>query len=120
MGLLGKAIVRNSPRVLSKNAPVGIQATINGFQQKNPLFHCVVLQFNGGQDHLLDIAEMTALHSIVCCGLSGSNCLLLFPGTLDMELFSHRLSKSTGSTVLFQFSANSASLALETLTPYLQ
>ena len=114
MGLLGKAIAR-------KGSDSDIQTAINEFNQKNPLFHCIILQFGDSQRQgFSDIAVMTASYGAVCCNLHGRNGLVLLPGQLDMELFSHRLSKSTGSTVLFEFSANSSSLALETLIPYLQ
>ena len=120
MGLLGKAIARSGTDNTGVR-PADIQAGIKDFHQKNPLFHCVILQFGDSQRQgLSDIAVMTASYGAVCCGLHGKNGLVLLPGQLDMELFSHRLSKSTGSTVLFQFSASSSSLAFETLIPYLQ
>ena len=72
------------------------------------------------QQALADIAEMTAFHDAACYSLPGSKGLVLLPGGLDMELFSNQLSKSTGSTVLFQFSANSSAVAIETLSPYLR
>ena len=114
MGLLGKAIARNG-------SDPDIQAAINDFHRKNPLFHCVVMQFaDARRQGLSDIAAMTASHGAACYNLRGRNGLVLLPGELDMELFSHRLSKSTGATVLFEFSANTSSLALKTLIPFLQ
>ena len=108
MGLLDKAVSKD------------INTVITGFQQKNPMFHSIVLQFCAGQEQgLADIAEMTTFHGAVCCSLPQGNALVLLPGDLDMELFSHQLSRSTGSTVLFQFSAHTPSLALEALGPYL-
>jgi hypothetical protein len=122
MGLLGKAIARNnttSAESASFGGDVsggGVQTLITDFHQKNPLFHCIVLQ--GGA--VKDIPAMIASHGAVCIDLPGDKCLVLLPGGLDMELFAHRLSKSTASTVLSQSSANLSSLAIETLNPYLQ
>jgi len=119
MGLLDKVVARNSP----DNTSVGlsdIHIAINDFHQGNVSFHCVVMHFNNDQQQgISDIARMAASHGVVCFGLAGDNALLLLPGRLDMELFSHQLSQSTGSTVLLQFSANSPTVALETLNPYL-
>ena len=120
MGLLGKVMVRNDSNSTDLGS-IDIQTAIGNFHQKNPQFHCVVMRFEGGlQQGLSDIAVMTASYGTACHSLHGKNGLVLLPGELDMDLFSHRLSKSTDSTVLFQFSANSPSLALETLIPYLQ
>jgi hypothetical protein len=78
------------------------------------------MRFDGNKQQLLsDIARMTAFHGAACCGLQNNSILVLLPYGLDMELFAHRLSRSTGSTVIFQFSANSSSLAFETLSLYL-
>jgi hypothetical protein len=119
MGLLGKAIAKNT----TESAPFGggasgggVQTLITDFHRKNPLFHCIVLQ--GGA--VKDIPAMIASHGAVCIDLPGEKCLVLLPGGLDMELFAHRLSKSTASTVLSQSSANLSSLAIETLNPYFQ
>ena len=118
MGLLEKAI---NNKTETDAVPGDIKTIISDFQQINPFFHCVVLRFNEGREQGLNcIAEITAFHGVVCLGLPGENGLVLLPGRLDMELFSHQLSESTGSTVLFQFSVNSPSLALESLSPYLQ
>ena len=117
MGLLDKAITSESQ---GSAASRDIKTVIVDFQRQNVLFHCVVLQFNNDrQQRLADIAAMTAPHGAVCCSLSRKNGLVLLPGKLDMELFSHQLSKSTCSTVLCQFSANVPSVAIETLSPYL-
>ena len=119
MGLLGKAIAWNNTG-LAKSGSQDIQAAIGDFYQKNSLFHCLVLQFpDDSQQGLSDIAVMTASFGAVCHNLHDRIGLVLLPGVLDMELFSHRLSRSTSSTVLFQFSASSPSLAIKTLTPYL-
>ena len=120
MGLLDK-IATEEPQNF-KNTYIGpgdIQTAIADFHQKNSLFHCIVMHFADNKG-LSDIAEMTAFHGVACYSLKDSNGLVMLPGGLDMELFSNRLSKSTGSTVLFQFSANSSSLAFETLSPYLR
>ena len=118
MGLLEKAI-NNKPETDLTSGD--IKAVITDFQQENSFFHCIVLRFTAGLEHGLNcITEITAFHGVVCCGLPRENGLVLLPGRLDMELFSHQLSKSTGSTVLFQFSANSPLLAFESLSPYLQ
>jgi alpha-D-ribose 1-methylphosphonate 5-triphosphate synthase subunit PhnH len=72
------------------------------------------------QQGISGIVRLAASHGAVCLDLADKNGLILLPGRLDMELFSHQLARSTGSTVIFQFSANSSSLAFETLNPYLQ
>ncbi|MCL2763205.1 MAG: hypothetical protein FWD36_08400 [Treponema sp.] len=114
MGLLEKAISRRG------NAE-SIQAVIIDFHCKNPLFHCIVLQSSGGneQTFLQDITGRIAGHGAVCAELSGGKCLVLLPGGLDMELFAHRLSKSTVSAVMFQLSAYESSVVLAQLKPYL-
>jgi hypothetical protein len=117
MGLLGKAIVRNldtSAASSASAAPTDIQAIIADFHRKVPLFHCIVLQ--GSQN----INGMIASLDAVCVKISGGNSLILLPGALDRELFAHRLSRSADLAVLFQFSANSPSLAIETLGSYLR
>ena len=120
MGLLDKVVARVSPDATSAGL-TDIEIAINDFHQENPMFHCVVMHFsNGQQQGISDIARMAASHGVVCFSLDGNNGLILLPGRLDMELFSHQFSQSTGSTVLFQFSANSPFVALETLSPYLQ
>jgi hypothetical protein len=137
MGLLGKAnakSVADSPNVNS--APVkgavsiDIQDIIRTFHQNNPLFHCLLLRpendgaasggiindgVNGDKNDFLEIAAMSAPHGVECVFLPDGNCLVLLPGNLDIDLFSHRFSKSTGSTLLSQFSADSPSLAFEQL-----
>ena len=120
MGLLGKAASRNSPGFLSAGAG-NVQEAIENFYQQYPSFHCIVMQFDGGREEdLHDIAKMSAFHGSVCLSLSDGKGLVLLPGALDMELFSNQLSKSAGSTVVFQFTADSSSLAFETLSSYLQ
>ena len=110
MGLLDKAITNSDD----------IKAVIVAFQQKNTCFHCVVLQFiDEPQQGLSAIAEMAAHHGLVCGSLPRQKGFVLLPGNLDMELFSHHFSKCTRSSVIFAFSADSSSLAFETLKPYL-
>ena len=120
MGLLGKVIAQNNR--IYKDVRVGsenIQSAIENFHHENGLFYCIILHFEKNeQQGLLSIAEMTSFHGAVCYELAGGNGLVLLPGGLDMELFSHRLSRSTDSTVLFQFSAASPSLAFEALSSY--
>jgi hypothetical protein len=117
MGLLGKAI---AARLSEKTVPEEIQAVIVDFHINNPLFHCVILQFKDSrQQGLSAIAAMAGSHGVICRGMSQENVLVLLPGGLDMELFSHQLANSTGSTVLFQFSAESSLLAFETIAPFL-
>ena len=111
MGLLIKAVAQAEPN---------IEELINDFNGKNPSFHCILLLIDGDKEKTInDINRMSSCHGAVCGFLNGRNCLVLLPGHLDLELFSHRLSNSTGSTVLFQFSANSCSFAINTLKPYL-
>ena len=115
MGLLEKAIsIRGNTGI--------IQTIIVDFHRKNPLFHCIVLQSGCGNEQSFspDIAGRVAGHGAVCPELPGGKCLVLLPGGLDMELFAHRLSKSTGSAVLFQLSAHESAIALEKLSPYLR
>jgi hypothetical protein len=138
MGLLGKAIARNNARtgsIVSKGgaasqgdvtsesvvsaATHAILSFINDFHYKNPQFHSIV--FQGSKTSTSeDIYDMVACHGATAADLPGGNILVLLPGALDRELFAHRLSHSTGSTVLIQFRVNSPSLALETLGPYLR
>jgi hypothetical protein len=114
MGLLGKAIAKNIDDLAGNASFGGVQTLITDFHHKNPVFHCIVLQ--GGA--VKDIPAMIASHGAVCIDLPDKKCLVLLPGGLDKELFAHRLSKSTASTVLSQSSANLSSLAIETLHPY--
>jgi hypothetical protein len=119
MGLLNKAAVKLVPPLDYSREE--IYAVIYDYQKKNSMFHCVVLGGNIPHDkNLLDVAAaMTAHYGPVCRELRGGNCLVLLPKALDMELFSHRLSKSTNSTVLFQCSAGIAGIAFEAVKPYL-
>ena len=121
MGLLGKANAK------SDNAPdedtisvdirafsIDIQALIDRFHLKNPLFHCVLLKSESGERRdFLEIADMAGAYGIECAYMTNGNCLVLMPGSLDIELFSHRFSKSSGSTVIAQFSADSPSIAFK-------
>jgi len=119
MGLLDKADAKGGG---PDEAPVpeNIRDVIADFCQEYPLFHCVVLTRTSGRKGLSEeITELAAGHGVVCGELSGRNCIVLLPGELDMELFSHRISQSTGSIVVFQFTADSPSLALETLHSHL-
>ena len=119
MGLLDKAKAGLQEKKIYTSGD--ISTLINDFHRETPLLHYIILQFKEDQDRtLVNIAGMTASHNVLCCDLSNGNGLVILPGGLDMELFSHQLSRSTHSTVLFQFSANTAALAFETLLPYLQ
>jgi hypothetical protein len=110
MGLLGKANAKS-------DTDIGIQAFINSFHEKNPLFHCLLMKPQSGEKRgLLEIAAMSGSHGIAYTCLPSGDCLLLLPGGLDLDLFSHRISKSSGSTVIMQFSADSPSLAFEKLS----
>jgi hypothetical protein len=116
MGLLGKAIAWNELNPDGAGVISGdIQSIIADFNQKNPLFHCILLQGAAPTE----VVDMVASYGAVCAGISGEKCLVLLPGGLDMELFAHRLSGSTGSTVLLRMSVPSASLAIEMLGPHL-
>ena len=116
MGLLDKANVKHH-----SDPETAIHAVITGFRRDNTLFHCLVLQAREGdeRDFVQNIAAMLEGHGSVCFGLHGRKCLVLMPGTLDRELFSHRLSHSTASSALFQLSTDSMSFALKQLSPYL-
>ena len=122
MGLLEKAIAKNNLNLTSTggSARGELLSLIANFHDKNPLFHCIVLRTGAGKEQKLvqDITGMVSSHGAACADLSGGKCLVLLPGALDMELFAHRLSNSTGSTTLLQSSANVYSLAIETLGPY--
>jgi hypothetical protein len=122
MGLLVKANAKNN--VVEKPASVDIrafsidiQALIDRFHLKNPLFHCLLLRsesggaVNGDKNGFLEISDMAGSYGIECSCLPNGNCLILMPGTLDIDLFSHRFSESTGSMIVSQFSADSPSLA---------
>jgi hypothetical protein len=111
MGLLGKAAAIHNANFAGVNAVSGeLRVFIANFHRKNPLFHGIV--FNGASP---DINSMLAGHGAAYSDLPGGYCLVLLSGGLDRELFAHRLSHSTGLTVLSQFSANSVSPALEAL-----
>jgi len=113
MGLLDKVDAKDA---VAKDA----RAVITDFCQRNPLFHCIVLKHGGDRDAFLKlVAEMTEGYGAACGGLSGKNGMVLLPGRLDMELFSHRVSKSTGSSVVLQFSTDSPAVAFDTLRSYL-
>jgi len=131
MGLLGKANAK-SDNVPSGNIPnedttsvdirafsIDIQALIDRFHFNNPLFHCLLLRpASGGEPSVrkrdfLELAGMAGSHGIECACLPNGNYLILLPGSLDIDLFSHRFSKSTGSTVVTQFSADSPSIAFK-------
>ena len=119
MGLLDKADAKGGG---PEEAPVSdnIRAVIVDFCLEYPLFHCVVLAHTSGRKGLLEeLSGLTAGHGAVCGELSGRNFLVLLPGELDMELFSHRISKSTGSIVVFQFTSDSPSVAIDTLRSHL-
>jgi len=97
-----------------------IRAVIADFCRENPLFHCIVFKHDGGEGRLSrKISDMTGCHGVACRDLSGRNCMVLLPGELDMELFSHRISNSTGASVLFQFSADAPVTAFDALHSYL-
>jgi hypothetical protein len=124
MGLLGKANAK-SDNVPEENLvsvdirafSIDIHALIDRFHLKNPLFYCVLLRSeSGGKRDFLEIADMAGFHGIECALLPNGNCLILLPASLDIELFSHRLSKSSGSTIITQFSADSPSFAFEQLS----
>jgi len=123
MGLLGKANAKSGTDSLNVNpAPVkgavsiDIQDIIRTFHQNNPLFHCLLLKPDSNdKSDFLEIAAMSAPHGVECVFLPNGNCLVLLPGSLDIDLFAHRFSKSTGSTVLSRFSADSVSVAVEKL-----
>ena len=134
MGLLDRATAKKKVNAQTSNAspsaarqsavrqsaardavPQSVQTIIADFHRKNPLFHCIALRANSK-----DIAALMAGHGTVCIALPGGKCLLLLPGGLDAELFAHRLSQSTGATILFQTSAHEPSLAFNKLRPYLR
>lgn len=98
-----------------------ISALIDMYQKQKMSFHCIILHSSAACETSLAeaITGMIAHHGSVCGQLPGGNCLVLIPGSLDMELFSHRLSKSANATVIFQFSADSSAVALEAIKPYL-
>jgi hypothetical protein len=117
MGLLERAIANSNAHLAAVNGEENINTLIDpikDFANLNSLFHCIVFQENAGA-----IISMMTGHHAVCVHLSGEKCLVLLPGSLDRELFAHRLSHSAQSDVLFQSSANSASFAVEILAPYL-
>jgi hypothetical protein len=124
MGLLGKANaksdnvpVENAVSVDIRAFSIDIQALVDRFHMKNPLFHCVLLKSESGEKrNFMEIADMAGAYGIECAYLPNGNCLILMPGGLDIDLFSHRFSKSSGLTVFSQFSADSPSLAYKKIT----
>ena len=119
MGLLGKANEKSDINEIVdiRAFSIDIQALIDRFHLKNPLFYCLLLKPESGEKRdFLEIAGMADLYGIECAYLPNGNCLILLPGSLDIDLFSHRLSKSSGSTLITQFSADSPSFAFEQLT----
>ncbi len=124
MGLLGKAKAKsdyvpaeNEASVDIRAFSIDIQALIDRFHMRNSLFHCVLLHSESGEKRgFLEIADMAGEYGIECACLSNGNCLILMPGGFDIDLFSHRFSKSSGSTVISQFSADSPSLAYKKIT----
>jgi len=121
MGLLERIGAAEKRGGLSEvAAPADVRSLVADFALSNQAFHCVVLKHGGKREGVArEILEMTACHGAACGELSGKECVVLFPAVLDMELFSHRVSKSSGSTVAFQFTADSHSAALESLRCYL-
>ncbi|MCL2599677.1 MAG: hypothetical protein FWD88_00640 [Treponema sp.] len=122
MGLLDKVDARDGRGSSGGTTSTeDIRALITDFcRNGGSLFHCIVFKHGGEREGLQRVIDdMTACHGAVSCDLSGKNCMVLLPGRLDMELFSHRISKSTGSTVAFQFSTDSPSIAFDTLRSYL-
>jgi hypothetical protein len=121
MGLLGKANAKsdaneNTLSVDIRAFSIDIQALIDRFHLEHPLFHCVLLRpESGGKRDFLEIADMAGFHGIECAWLPNGNCLILLPAVLDVDLFSHRLSKSSGSAVITRFTADSPSFAFEQL-----
>jgi len=129
MGLLGKANAKSDhvPNEVTASVDIrafsiDIQALIDRFHLKNPMFHCLLFKPGSGGDpsvrkrDFLEIADMAGSHGIECACLPNGNYLILLPGSLDIDLFSHRFSKSSGSTVITQFSADSPSFAFGQLT----
>jgi hypothetical protein len=116
MGLLGKANAKSDAGSIDLQS-LDIQAFINRFYQENPLFHCLLLGPESGEKYnFLEIAAISGSYGIECVCLPNGNYLILMPGSLDIDLFSHRFSKSSGSTVILQFSTDSPSSAIEKLT----
>jgi len=123
MGLLNKASAK-SDNVFNDNAEsvdvrafsIDIQALIDRFHFRNPLFYCLLMRSESGEKRdFVEIADMAGFHGIECAWLPNGNYLFLLPANLDIDLFSHRISKSTCSTVITQFSADSPSFAFEQL-----
>ena len=132
MGLLGKAIAINAHAgsaaskgdVTSQGGVVSaathaIQTFINDFHHTNPRFHGIVFRKSETSKSSEDIYDMIACHGATVADLPGADIFVLLPGALDRELFAHRLCHSAGLSILSQLSADSPSLAFETLSPYL-
>jgi hypothetical protein len=97
-----------------------VAAAIDEFSLGNPSFHCVILERRGGSGGFSgEVAELVSGHGAACGDLPDGKCYALLPGDLDMELFSHRISQSSGSTVALQFSADSPSVAMDALRSHL-
>ena len=122
MGLLDRIGAEGGSGIQGKApaSPEEIRAFVAEFCREVPFFHCVVLNHDGKRKGIAaEISDMAACHGAQCVDLSDKNCVVLLPAALDMELFSHRISGSSGSTVAFQFTSDSPSTALDTLLPYL-
>jgi len=117
MGLLEKADAKNaSGGSVGPLDLAGVKTLVADFSLMHRSFHCLILRRGGDGNGLSrELAEMTSCHGAVCGDMAGGKCILLLPGTLDMELFSHRISKSSGAIVVFQSSYDSPSTALDSL-----
>jgi len=132
MGLLGKAIAINAhtgdvstgSHASESHVFAGIRSFLTDFHRKNPRFHVIVFQGRDAPQSAVsqgeDIYDKIACYGVEVADLPGGNILVLLPGALDRELFAHRLAHSAGLTTLSQLSADSPSLALSALSPYLQ
>ena len=115
MGLLERAIASADAVPRSSASLKKAQTVINNFHKKNPVFHIILFQGN-----VREMAAMTADHGALCTDFPGKKCLVLLPGNLDRELYAHRLSKSTGSDIMYQSDAKTPSFAVEKLAPFLR
>jgi hypothetical protein len=120
MGLLEKINAMGGPEgFVLKSAEHGVKVIVSNFCMANPSFHCIVLMRMGRGGVLSGkVTGMASCHGAVCKDLPDGDCLVLLPGGLDAELFSHRIARSTGSAVAFQLSADSPSPALDALHSY--
>jgi hypothetical protein len=127
MGLLGKDVVKNSPKFDKRGKVPPDPKSTGGAQhavaEKIRQYHAHHARFQGivlkspVRDFAGQVSRMVSSFGSVF-PLPPEKCLILFPETVDWELLAHRLSKSLNIRVLYLFPADDPGMALQDLTPY--